>query len=109
VLDVREKHPDKLTIEMHALATRVIFEGKRAVGVEYLKGARLYRAQVPPSFEPGVMRTARASREVILSGGTTSTPQLLMLSGIGPAAHLREKNIPVASTRPASDRTTSGV
>lgn len=100
VLEVAKKHPDKLTIELHALATRVIFEGKRAAGVEYRKGARLYRAHVPPSGDPGVTRTARASREVILCGGTINTPQLLMLSGIGPAAHLQELKIPVVFDSP---------
>jgi choline dehydrogenase/4-pyridoxate dehydrogenase len=58
-----------LRIETHALATRVVFEGDRAVGVEYAKSGR---------------RTiAHAGREVILAGGVINTPQLLMLSGIG--------------------------
>jgi choline dehydrogenase len=100
VLDVAEKHPDQLTIETHALATRVIFEGKRAVGVEYLSGARKYKAHVPPSDEPAVRKQVRASREVILCGGTINTPQLLMLSGIGPADHLRENEIPVLVDSP---------
>ena len=100
VLEVAKKHPDKLTIEMHALATRVIFEENRAVGVEYLKGARTYRAHVPPSDERGEKREARASREVILCGGTYNTPQLLMLSGIGPREHLEEHGIPVLVDSP---------
>ena len=58
-----------LRIEIHALATRVVFEGDRAVGVEYEKKAR--RA------------VARAGREVVLAGGVINSPQLLMLSGIG--------------------------
>jgi choline dehydrogenase len=94
LLDVAQQHP--LRIETDALATEVIFEdsSNRAVGVRYLKGARLYRAFSPPSVNAGESRTVRASREVILAGGAFNTPQLLMLSGIGPAAHLREMGIP---------------
>jgi choline dehydrogenase-like flavoprotein len=100
VLDVQAKHPEKLTIEMHALATRVLFEGKRAAGVEYLSGRRKYKAHVPPSEEPAVLKEVYASREVILCGGTINTPQLLMLSGIGPADHLREHGIEVLVDSP---------
>lgn len=95
VLDVAQK--GNLRIEMDALATEVIFaEGSnRAVGVRFLKGARLYRAFKPAAGTPGEPREFRASREVILAGGAFNTPQLLMLSGIGPAAHLTEKGIAV--------------
>jgi choline dehydrogenase len=96
VLEVATRFPDKLTIELNALATRVLLdENQRAVGVEYLKGARLYRAHVPPADRPGELRQARASREVILAGGAFNTPQLLMLSGIGPAEELGRHSIPV--------------
>ena len=61
------------------LATRVVMDGTRAIGIEYI---RLGRKQV-----------VRAAREVILSGGVFNTPQLLMLSGIGPADHLRDMGI----------------
>ena len=72
-----------LRLETRALARRVIVEGNRAVGIEYdHRGAR---------------RTVRANREVILSGGAINSPHLLMLSGIGPADHLRSIGIdPVA-------------
>jgi choline dehydrogenase len=95
LLDVAKQHP--LRIETDALATEVIFEdgSNRAVGVRYLKGARLYRSFSPPSGNAGQPCTVRASREVILAGGAFNTPQLLMLSGIGPAAHLRDTGIPV--------------
>jgi choline dehydrogenase len=63
-----------LTIETGALACRVLIERGRAVGVEYRRGGQLLRA--------------RAEREVVLSGGAYNSPQLLMLSGIGPADHL---------------------
>ncbi len=96
VLEVAAKHPDKLTIELDALATRVLFDdSNRAIGVEYLKGAKLYRATPKPSSQQGELRQAKASREVILAGGAYNSPQLLMLSGIGPAEHLKQFNIPV--------------
>ncbi|UVK46940.1 GMC family oxidoreductase N-terminal domain-containing protein [Mesorhizobium sp. AR07] len=68
-------------VEMNALATRILFEGKRAVGVEYLQN--------------GETKTARAGREVILSGGSVNSPQLLQLSGVGPSALLGGLGIPV--------------
>jgi choline dehydrogenase-like flavoprotein len=68
-----------LTVKTGVLTTRVTLEGTRATGVDYV--ARGQRMQ------------ARADREVILSGGAFNSPQLLMLSGIGPADHLREIGI----------------
>ena len=68
-----------LTVATKAHATRVLLDGTRATGVEYLQGGRIHHAI--------------ADREVILSGGTFNTPQLLMLSGIGPAQHLRDIGI----------------
>jgi choline dehydrogenase-like flavoprotein len=91
--DVQQKYPENLHIELDALATRVLFDGHRAVGVEYLKGPSLYRAHREPSTAPGTRHEALASREVILAGGAFNTPQLLMLSGIGPGAHLAEHGI----------------
>jgi len=96
LLEVQQKHPGNLTIELDALVTRVILDdNNRAVGVEYLKGAKLYKAHANPSKAPGEPRTARASKEVILSGGAYNTPQLLMLSGIGPKEELQKHGIPV--------------
>ena len=68
-------------VETNALATRILFEGKRAVGVEYEQN--------------GEKKTARAGREVILSGGSINSPQLLQLSGVGPSALLGNLGIPV--------------
>jgi choline dehydrogenase-like flavoprotein len=73
-----EKRPN-LTVVTGAQATRVLFDGLRATGVEYRKAGQLV--------------TAHAEREVILSGGAFNSPQVLMLSGIGPADHLVEMGI----------------
>ena len=75
-----------LTVETGAHARRVLLEGGRAVGVEY--DAKRSR------------ETARADREVIVSAGAYNSPQLLMLSGIGPADHLREHGIEPAFDSP---------
>jgi len=96
LLDVAQKYPDRLKIELNALATRVLFDDEnRALGVEYLKGENLYRAGARQSSAGGEARSVLATREVILSGGAFNTPQLLMLSGIGPGAVLDEHKIPV--------------
>jgi len=101
LLDVAARHPERLHIELDALATRVLFDADGgACGVAYLKGARLYRAHAAPSDGPGVEREVFARREVILCGGAFNTPQLLMLSGIGPAAELQA--FPCGSTCRAS-------
>lgn len=70
-----------LTVHTRAFAERILFDGERAVGVEYLQG--------------GVRRTVRASEEIVLSAGTIGTPKLLLLSGIGPAEELRRVGIAV--------------
>ena len=72
------KRPN-LTLEVRTHATRVLFEGSRAIGVEYVKNGRIGRVL--------------AEREVILAGGAFNSPQLLMLSGIGPADHLNDFGI----------------
>lgn len=96
LLEIAGKHRDYLRIELNALATKVLFdENKRAIGVEYLKGERLYRAHHRPSDQPAEVKQIYASREVILSGGAFNTPQLLMLSGVGPRDVLEAQEIPV--------------
>ena len=105
LLDVARRYPDRLRTELHALATHVLFDaGNRAVGVEYLKGQRLYRAHRQPSASEGEPRTVRAAREVILAGGAFNTPQLLMLSGIGPRAVLEQHGIKVRVDMPGVGR-----
>ena len=96
VLEVAEKHPDRLHVILDALVTRVLFDASgRATGVEYRKGRHLYRADPNPSDRTGEPGVVLASREVILSGGAFNTPQLLMLSGIGPREELERHRIDV--------------
>jgi choline dehydrogenase len=94
LLEVKEKYPHRLHIELDALVTQVLFDEDRAVGVEYLKGEKLYAATFAKSGA-GEKRTLFAAREVILAGGAFNTPQLLMLSGIGPKAALENVGIEV--------------
>ncbi|MDS9469796.1 GMC family oxidoreductase [Paracoccus sp. MBLB3053] len=94
VLDVARRHPDRLIVELDALATRVVLDASgRAIGVDYLKGERLYRAHAVPNNDPGEPHHIAARREVILAGGAFNTPQLLMLSGIGDPAELGRHGI----------------
>ena len=76
------KRPN-LEVRTGAHATKILFEGKKAVGVEYRQG--------------GELKQARAAREVILSAGAIQSPQLLQLSGVGAAQHLQEFGIPVVA------------
>ncbi|HVO02410.1 MAG TPA: choline dehydrogenase [Candidatus Cybelea sp.] len=79
-----------VAIEVNALATRILMDGNRAVGIEYR--------------QHGVTRVARAAREVILAGGVINTPQLLMLSGIGDPEDLKRHEIPVKIALPGVGR-----
>jgi choline dehydrogenase-like flavoprotein len=76
-----------LTVETGAHATRVLLKGTHATGVEYVVGG-------------GARRQAEAAREVIMAAGAFNTPQLLMLSGIGPAAHLAELGVACVANLP---------
>jgi choline dehydrogenase len=85
-----------LKLELNALVTQVLFDQNNgAIGVEYLHGERLYRACSHPNEQPGEIRKIYASKEVILAGGAFNTPQLLMLSGIGPREVLERFGIKV--------------
>jgi len=76
-----------LQVVSEALATRILFEGRRAVGVEYKVG--------------GQTRSARANAEVLLSSGAFNSPQLMQLSGLGPADLLQSFGIPVVADMPS--------
>ncbi|MGC2199526.1 MAG: GMC family oxidoreductase [Stellaceae bacterium] len=105
VLETAQKYPDRLRVELDALVTRVVFdEHNHATGVEYLKGERLYRDYGQPATTTGELRQGSAAREVILSGGAFNSPQLLMLSGIGPRAVLEPLGIPVRVELPGVGR-----
>lgn len=104
VLAVAARHPDRLRIELNALATRVLFEGDRAIGIEFLKGRHLYRASATPSTQSGERRRVIAAREVIVCGGAFNSPQLLMLSGIGPRAELEKLGVTMQVDLPGVGR-----
>jgi choline dehydrogenase len=77
-----------LTIVTHALTDRILFDGKKAVGVSYMKGDDLHPIEV------------RAKREVLLCSGAIASPQILQRSGVGPAALLTSLDIPVVHDLP---------
>jgi choline dehydrogenase len=105
ILEVQARYPDRLTVLLDTLVTRVLFDDRnRAIGVEVMQGARLYRAAYNPAAAAPAPQEILCSREVILSGGAFNTPQLLMLSGIGPKAHLEEHGIPVRVDLPGVGR-----
>lgn len=74
-------HRDNLVVETRAMTTRILFEGKRAVGVEFLQN--------------GVLRTVKVRKEVILAAGAVESPKLLEISGIGQGELLRSLGVPV--------------
>jgi len=102
---VQTSHRDAVTLRLNCLATRVILDDDNAAtGVEYVEGESLYEAAIQPQSIPPRRRIARATREVILAGGAFNSPQLLMLSGIGPSDELRRLGIPVRVDLPGVGR-----
>ncbi|HEU4644427.1 MAG TPA: GMC family oxidoreductase, partial [Burkholderiales bacterium] len=79
-------HRKNLSVVTNAHVTRLLFEGRSCAGVEFRAG--------------GDLRSAKASREVILAAGSIGTPQILQLSGVGPGSHLQSLGIPVFHDSP---------
>jgi choline dehydrogenase len=79
-------HRTNLTVRTHALATRILFDGRRAIGVRYRRGATLHEVMV--------------RREVLVCAGPVNSPQLLKLSGLGPRTELAEHGIGVVYELP---------
>jgi choline dehydrogenase len=77
---------ENLTVITHALTEKVLFEGKKAIGVRYKKD--------------NTSVDIHCNKEVILSSGAFGSPQILMLSGVGPSDHLAEKNVPLVHDLP---------
>lgn len=80
------RHRRNLHVVLNATATKIIIENGKAVGVQY--------------YKLGEFRTARANKEVVVSGGAVNSPQLLLLSGIGPQKHLKAVNVSVVKDLP---------
>jgi choline dehydrogenase len=94
-----------LDIQLNTLVTKVRFDNStgtpRAIGVDYLQGQSLYRADPRATNAPaGVPGSVNVAKEVILSGGAFNSPQLLKLSGVGPKEELEQWNIPVVVDLP---------
>lgn len=89
---VHDLAPRTLEVQTQVLATKILIEGGRAIGVAVIDRAR-----------GGARRTIRAGKEVIVSGGFINSPQLLMLSGIGPADHLAGFGIDCIADLPVGD------
>ena len=103
ILKAAAEVPERLVVQLRSLVTNVVFDGNSttAIGVDYVKRPHAYSAD-PRSPGPGVLTKPErvlVRREVILSGGAFSTPQLLMLSGIGPRAELERHGICVRADR----------
>ncbi|KID84676.1 Glucose-methanol-choline oxidoreductase [Metarhizium guizhouense ARSEF 977] len=103
--DSESRYP--LDVRMNCHVTRVVFDEAaggdepRATGVEFLDGAYLYRASPRSgSAAKGIPGSATASKEVIIAGGAYNSPQLLKLSGVGPASELAQFGIPLVKDLP---------
>ncbi len=98
----------QLTVQLNSLATKILFtdlnhprKSPRANGIEFLQGQSVYSADPRhTTANQGTVGRAYARKEVIISGGTFNSPQLLKLSGIGPAAELARFNINVVVNLP---------
>ncbi|KAF2891390.1 hypothetical protein ILUMI_14783 [Ignelater luminosus] len=82
-------HRENLELLDHSLGIKILINNKKAYGVEFIRNSKKYKATT--------------SKEVIISGGTINSPQILMLSGIGPKEHLEELGIPVVQDLPVGE------
>ncbi|PSN61274.1 choline dehydrogenase [Corynespora cassiicola Philippines] len=96
-----------LTVQFNSFVTKInLDDDLRATSVDYLEGEKLYRAdpRTATANSTGIPRSVKAKKEIIVAGGAFNTPQILMHSGIGPAAHLEEHDIPVVVDLPGVGR-----
>jgi choline dehydrogenase len=110
IMETEAQFPRNLFIKKETLCTRVLFDGQKktkAIGIEFIEGAHAYKAdvlnqsQAKSSYQ---RKKAFAGKEIILSGGAFSTPQMMMLSGLGPKLELERLQIPVVKDIPGVGR-----
>lgn len=101
-LEKSKKGANNLQVLTDKLVSRVLFDKTRAVGVEVIDAARAYKADVAyrPESQSAKKITIKAKKEVILCGGAINTPQILMLSGVGPKDHLKQHGIALVKDLP---------
>src|SRR5262249_690501 len=112
IREVQKRCPNQLVVKTNVLVTKILLEKfttshgeqSRAIGVECREGADLYRADPRVGSEMPAVKEFRAKKEVILSAGAFNTPQLLMLSGIGPREELERHRIPLHIDLPGVGR-----
>lgn len=104
--EAEKRQGGRIDIRLNCLATRIIFAPgtTRAIGIEFLDGSHLYRADPKSGDTTGVPGVAFARKEIILSAGAYNTPQLLMLSGVGPPRALERLHIPQVVALPGVGR-----
>ncbi len=103
IREVQKNCPNQLIVKTNVLVTKILLEKvstskgeqTKAIGVECREGAHLYRADPKAATTMPALKEFRAKREVILSAGAFNTPQLLMLSGMGPKDELERHHIPL--------------
>jgi choline dehydrogenase len=105
ILATRDANPDKLTLLLNTFVQKIVFEGTKAVGVEAVKyepGEAYYRASplAKDEMTANKLPLLKARKEIIVAAGAFNTPQILMLSGVGPKGHLAEMGIDVVADLP---------